>query len=63
MKYIDFKRYKFSTAEKKISVLKDNFISFFKRLSFERFKFKNLIKYQNIKILLYKFLKKINFLN
>ena len=63
MKYINFKRYKFSTAEKKISVLKDNFISFFKRLSFERFKFKNLIKYQNIKILLYKFLKKINFLN
>ena len=31
MKYINFKRYKFSTAEKKISVLKDNFISFFSK--------------------------------
>ncbi len=45
MKYINFKRYKFSTVTKKISELRYNFLKIFKFLSFRSYDFGKIYKY------------------
>ena len=44
MKYINFKRYKFSTAIKNLNTLRYNFVKFFKTLVFLLNNFKNFFK-------------------
>ena len=77
MKYINFKRYKFSTVLKSLNTLKYNFFKIFKSIDFKRFDFgkffKNLdlgrfnftkiIRYPDPKIYSIHQLKKINFIS
>ena len=49
MKYINFKRYKFSTITKKLSTLRDNFLKVFKSIDFKIYDFKKITKYLDIR--------------
>ena len=49
MKYINFKRYKFSTVVKNLNILKLNFLKIFKMASSIRFYLRKTIKFPNIK--------------
>ena len=62
MKYINFKRYKFSTVLKKIDTIKHNFLGFFKFINVRRYNFKRILRYLNFKgYSFYLIAKKINF--
>ena len=65
MKYINFKRYKFSTVLKKISTLRYNFLKIFKSIGFKRYDIKKFYKYFDLnKFNFYKIFKYFNlFLN
>ena len=52
MKYLNFKRFKFSTITKNFNTLRNNFFKFFKSLDLERYDFKKLEKYLNFTRLL-----------
>ena len=69
MKYIDFKRYKFSTIQKKINTLRDNFSEFFNILDLQKIykyfytkiiNFINILVSFKIKKIHFRILKKIN---
>ena len=47
MKYLNFKRFKFSTITKNFNTLRNNFFKFFKLLDLGRYNFKKLEKYLN----------------
>ena len=49
MKYINFKRYKFSTIFKNINFRRYNFSEIFKYVDFRRLDFKKVYKYFNIR--------------
>ena len=49
MKYINFKRYKFSTIFKNINFRRYNFSKIFKSIDFKRLDFKKVYKYFNIR--------------
>ena len=77
MKYINFKRYKFSTVLKSLNTLKYNFFKIFKSIDFKRvdfgkffknldlgrFNFTKIIRYFDPKIYSIHQLKKINFIS
>ena len=49
MKYINFKRYKFSTVLKNLDTLRYNFFKIFKFVDFKRYDLKKIYKYINIR--------------
>ena len=49
MKYINFKRYKFSTIVKKFDTLRYNFLKIFKFIDLKRYDFRKIYKYLNIR--------------
>ena len=49
MKYINFKRYKFSTIVKKFGTLRYNFLKIFKFIDLKRYDFRKIYKYLNIR--------------
>jgi len=64
MKYINFKRYKFSTSLKALRELIYNFLKFFEIISFKGYDFKKIYKYLDIrKFSFIKVIKKFNPLN
>ena len=61
MKYINFKRYKFSTSLKALRELIYNFLKFFEVTNFKRYDFKKVYKYLDIRK--FSFIKVIKNLN
>ena len=62
MKYIDFKRYKFSTVLKKIDTIKHNFLGFFKFINVRRYNFRRILRHLDFKEHSFNLIpKKINF--
>jgi len=49
MKYINFKRYKFSTIEKTLDRLRYNFLKIFKSIDFKRYGFRKISKYLDVR--------------
>ena len=61
MKYINFKRYKFSTIVKTLSKFVPNFLQIFKFINLRRYDFKRIYKYADFKnILKYTDFRKFN---
>ena len=48
MKYINFKRYKFSTIVKELNTIRHIFLKFFKSISFEKYNLKKIYKHLDI---------------
>ena len=64
MKYINFKRYKFSTITKSLNTLRYDFFKIFKFIDLKRYDFRKLYKYLDFRRYdFYRIDKKINFKN